>query len=107
MEKRPKKTNFPAEEQIKLRDLAIEKIKSELLPNNKIIKIILIGSSIKGTFGKYEAPGFRESLYSDFDFIIFVENDYVIPKWLNKEPNAKPFPEKKLNLAYRKNILEA
>jgi len=101
MKTRPNKKVFPSEEQIRLRDLAIEKIKSNLLPNNKIIKIILIGSSVRDNFGQYEAPGFRGNLFSDFDFIVFVENDYLIPNWLNKEPDGKPFPEEKLNLAYR------
>ncbi len=31
-----------------------------------LIGVALIGSSVKGTFGEYEAPGFRGSLYSDF-----------------------------------------
>lgn len=60
-----------------------------------------MGSVIKNTFGRYEPPGFRGSLYSDFDFIIFVKENYKIPKWLRKEPTAKPFPDNKLNLAYR------
>ncbi len=101
MEKRPKKKIFSKEKINSLRNQAITKIKSKLLPNEKIIKIILMGSSLKDTFGKYDPPGFRGSLFSDFDFIIFVENDYQIPKWLNREPKGKPFPEDKLNLAYR------
>jgi len=76
---RSSKHPFSLEVQNQLRDQAIEKIKSLLLPDDKIIKIILMGSSVKGAFGKYDSPGFRGSLYSDFDFIIFVEDDYVIP----------------------------
>ena len=98
---RPKKTLYSKVIQSNLKKKAIEKIKSKFLPDNRIIKIILIGSIIKNTFGRYEPPGFRGSLYSDFDFIIFVEDDYEIPKWLRKEPTAKPFPDNKLNLAYR------
>ena len=98
---RPKKTLYPKAIQSNLKKKAIKKIKSKLLPNNKIIKIILIGSIVKNTFGRYESPGFRGSLYSDFDFIIFVKDDYKIPKWLRKEPTGKPFPDNKLNLAYR------
>ena len=98
---RPKKTLYSKEIQIKLKKKAIEKIKSKFLPNNKIIKIILIGSILKNAFGKYESPGFRGSLYSDFDFIIHVKDSYKIPKWLRKEPTGKPFPDNKLNLAYR------
>ncbi|MFH1456288.1 MAG: hypothetical protein ABIF40_05050 [archaeon] len=60
-----------------------------------------MGSSVKGTFGKYEPPGFRGSLYSDFDFIVFVEDNYPIPKWLDREPDGKPFSKDELNLAYR------
>ena len=86
---------------ISLRDKAVEKIKSKFLPDEKIIKIILIGSSIKDSFGEYEPPGFRGSFFSDFDFIVFVGDDYEIPKWLNKEPDAKPFPDHSMNLAYR------
>lgn len=101
LKSRPAKKLFTIRLQERLRNEAIDKIKSKLLPNDKIIKIILIGSSIKGCFGKYEKPGFRGSLYSDFDFIIFVEDNYEIPKWLKKEPTGKPFPDDKLNLAYR------
>jgi len=101
MKKRSQKKVFPKEEIDSLRNQAIEKIRLKLLPNEKIIKIILIGSSVKNTFGEYEPPGFRGSLFSDFDFIVFVEDNYEIPQWLDKEPTAKPFPNDKLNLAYR------
>jgi len=103
LEKRPPKRTFSAEEINRLRNQAIEKIKSKLLPNDKIIKILLIGGSVKNSFGEYEPPGFRGSLFSDFDFIVFVEDDYEIPQWLDKDPNGKPFPNDKLNLAYRNN----
>ena len=103
LEKRPPKRTFSAEEIDRLRSQATGKIKSKLLPNDKIIKILLIGSSVKNSFGKYAPPGFRGSLFSDFDFIVFVEDDYEIPQWLDKDPNGKPFPNGKLNLAYRKN----
>jgi len=107
MKKRPLKKVFPIEKVERLRNQAIEKIKSKFLPDDKIIKIILIGSSIKTSFGEYEPPGFRGSLFSDFDFIIFVEDDYEIPQWLDKEPTGKPFPDDELNLAYRtKNFVE-
>ena len=107
MKEKPNKINLPLNEQIKLRNLAIEKIKSKLLPNDKILKIVIMGSSVKGNFGKYEPPGFRGSLYSDFDFIVFVQDDYIIPKWLNRELDGKPFPDNNLNLAYRnKNFIE-
>ena len=101
MKNRPEKKSFPKEIIESLREQAIEKIKSRFLPDNKIIKIMLIGSVVKDTFGKYEPPGFRGSLYSDFDFIIFVDNDYPIPKWLDRQPEGKPFPDDTLNLAYR------
>lgn len=102
---RPKKKIFSIEKIRKIRINAVKKIKSKFLPDKNIIKIILIGSSIKNSFGKYEYPGFRGSLFSDFDFIIFVENDYIIPKWLKKEPRGKPFPNNRLNLAYRNKKL--
>ncbi|MBR9683055.1 hypothetical protein GOV03_00770 [Candidatus Woesearchaeota archaeon] len=101
LKKRPQKKVFQKEEIDSLRNQAIEKIKLKLLPNKKIIKIILIGSSLKGSFGEYEPPGFRGSLFSDFDFIIFVEDNYEIPKWLDREPEGKPFPDDNMNLAYR------
>ena len=104
---RPKKTIFPTGEIKRLRELAIEKIKSKLLPDAGVLKILLIGSSVKGSFGEYEAPGFRGSLYSDFDFIIFVKEDYEIPSWLERELDGKPFSEDRLNLAYRScNLVE-
>jgi len=104
---RPQKKPFTKKTQFKIKKEAIKKIKTKFLPNKKIIKIILIGSILKNKFGKYEAPGFRGSQYSDIDIIIFVENNYKIPKWLKKEPRGKPFPIKKLNLAYRnKNFIE-
>ena len=101
LKKRPQKKVFPKEEIDSLRNQAIEKIKSKLLPNEKIIKITLIGSSVKKSFGEYEPPGFRGSLFSDFDFIIFVDDDFEIPKWLDREPDGKPFPDDNMNLAYR------
>jgi len=101
LKNRPQKKLFPKAKIDFLRDQAIDKIKSKLLPDEKIIKIFLIGSSVKNSFGEYEAPGFRGSLFSDFDFIVFVEDDYQIPKWLEKSPDGKPFKDDKLNLAYR------
>jgi len=101
LKKRPPKKVFQKETIDSLRNLAIHKITSKLLPDQKIIKIILIGSSVKYSFGEYNAPGFRGSLFSDFDFIVFVEDDFKIPKWLNKEQDGKPFPDDSLNLAYR------
>ena len=101
LKKRPQKKIFQKEEIDYLRDQAIDKIKSKLLPDKKIIKIILIGSSVKNSFGEYKPPGFRGSLFSDFDFIVFVDDDYQIPQWLDKEPDGKPFPDNSMNLAYR------
>ncbi|MFH1314999.1 MAG: hypothetical protein ABIH67_01235 [Candidatus Uhrbacteria bacterium] len=107
MQSRPKRTPFDKEEQLRLRNLAIIKIKNKLLSDKGVQKIVLIGSSIKGFFGKYEPPGFRGSLFSDFDFIIFVTDDYKIPDWLDREPDGKPFPNDEMNLAYRKkNFVE-
>ncbi|MBT7903246.1 hypothetical protein HN587_05265 [Candidatus Woesearchaeota archaeon] len=101
LKSRPNKTIFSTENTHQLRNKAIKKLKNKLLPDNKIIKIILIGSSVKYQFGEYEPPGFRGSLFSDFDFIIFVEPDFIIPPWLDKEPDGKPFSEDSMNLAYR------
>ena len=101
LKKRPQKKVFQKKKIDSLRNQAIEKIKSKLLPNEKIIKIILIGSSVKNSFGEYESHGFRGSLFSDFDFIVFVEDDFEIPKWLDEEPDGKPFPDDSMNLAYR------
>jgi hypothetical protein len=101
LQKRPEKRIFPQKLQDSLREKAVQAIKSKMLPNDKIIKILLIGSSVKNSFGEYSPPGFRGSLFSDFDFIVFVKDDYKIPKWLNKEPAGKPFSDEKLNLAYR------
>lgn len=101
LQSRPKKVPFAIAEQQRLRALAIEKIQILFLPNEGINKIILIGSSVKGTFGAYEAPGFRGSLFSDFDFIFFVKDGYTIPNWLEREPNGKPFGKEELDLAYR------
>jgi len=101
MNNRPHKKIYQ-EEAIKfLRNEAIEKIKAEFFPDKKIIKIYLIGSSVKNDFGQYDPPGFRGSLFSDFDFIFFVEEDYTIPAWLDREPDGRPFPNESLNLAYR------
>jgi len=107
LEKRPRKNIFSEELIGTLRQKAINKIKSKLLPDEKIMKIILIGSSVKNDFGEYKPPGFRGSLFSDFDFIVFVDDDYEIPDWLDREPAGKPFPDDSLNLAYRnKNFID-
>lgn len=107
LKKRPLKKVFSKKEIDSLRNKAIDQIRLKLLPNKKIIKIILIGSSINNTFGKYKSPGFRGSLFSDFDFIIFIKDDYKIPQWLTKNPDGKPFPDNSMNLAYRnKKLIE-
>lgn len=99
------KSSFPLNIQLELREKAIRKMKGDFLPSREIEKVILIGSSVKGTFGRYEAPGFRGSLFSDFDFIFIVADDYQVPEWLDKEPDGKPFPTESLNLAYRNKKL--
>jgi len=76
LKNRPKKIAYSKALQKKLKKKAINKIKSKFLPNKKIIKIIIIGSIVKNNFGEYALPGFRGSLYSDFDFIIFVQDNY-------------------------------
>ena len=107
LKQRPHKKIYPNELVDQLRQNAIDKLKSKLLPDKGIFKIILIGSSIKGSFGEYDLPGFRDSLFSDFDFIVFVDDEYQIPKWLNREPNGRPVSDNDLNLAYRnKNFFE-
>ena len=98
---RPQKRVYSQEKTGELRDEAVSVVLASLLPNDQIEKIILIGSSIKGGFGEYKPPGFRGSLYSDFDFIVFVEDGYEIPEWLEFEPAGKPFSEDSLNHAYR------
>ena len=104
---RPQKTVFPIEEQIRLRSLATEQIKEYFLPDTGIEKILLIGSSVKESFGQYQPPGFRGSLFSDFDFIVYVKDGYAIPSQLTREPNGKPFSRGDLNLAYRiRNFVE-
>lgn len=97
----PRKTVFDESEQISLRSEAMQKIQTILLPNALVQKIVLIGSSVKGSFGKYDPPGFRGSLYSDFDFIVFVDDAYEIPSALTPEPEGKPFSDITLNLAFR------
>lgn len=99
---RPPKRVFDPERIVNLREKAITKICSDLLPEPLIQQIVLIGSSVKETFGEYDPPGFRGSLYSDFDFIVFVDDEYAIPSWLIREPDGKPFSDDRLNLAYRK-----
>lgn len=104
---RPEKIIFPLDEQIRLRHLAIEAIKKLLLPDPGIKKVLLIGSSVKGLFGRYRPPGFRGSLFSDFDFIVYVTNRYTIPSQLKREPDGKPFSKGYLNFAYRiQNFVE-
>ncbi len=98
---RPQKRLYSEDVVKELREKAVNFLKDKLLPNNKIIKIVLIGSSVKNCFGEYEPPGFRDSLYSDFDFIVFVNDDYEIPIWFKREPRGKPFPDDKDNLAFR------
>lgn len=101
LKNRPDKKVFQKKKINFLRNLAIDKIKSKLLPDEKVIKIILTGSSVKNYFGEYSSPGFRGSLFSNFDFIVFVEDDYKIPGWLDRELDGKPFPDDSMNLSYR------
>lgn len=101
LEKRPRKKSYQLARIAKLKKRAAERISEKLLPDEKIVKIVLVGSSIKNSFGEYDAPGFRDSLFSDFDFVVFVEDDYEIPEWLNKSVYDGPFANKELNLTYR------
>lgn len=107
LDNRPKKTIYSID---RINNLVVQaefEIKKFLLPNPNILKIFLIGSSVKGLFGKYEAPGFRGSLYSDFDFIVFVKDGYTIPVDLVFQEDAKPFSKLSWNLAYReKDFIE-
>lgn len=84
-----------------LKKIAVDSLLDELLPDLAVLKVVLIGSSLKGSFGEYDPPGFRGSLYSDFDFIVFVKDNYVIPAWLEREVDGRPFPDERMNLAYR------
>jgi predicted nucleotidyltransferase len=87
MKERPAKIILSKSGQKKI----LEKIKrfvlKDLLPNPKINKIILYGSLAKGTFGKYVKP-FKNRIYSDADVILFVENDFKVPKKWKKHVMA-------------------
>jgi predicted nucleotidyltransferase len=98
---RPEKKSFSLPEQERLRTLAVQEIYRLLLPDEDIIKIILIGSSVKGTFGEYAPPGFLGHLFSDFDFIVFVKDNYDVPAGLEREPDGRPFENEALDHAYR------
>ena len=76
---------YPKDKQDQLRDLAIEKLKLRLLPDSNIIKFLLIGSATDNTFGEYSVPNGQGRLYSDFTFIVFIEDSYSFPDWLEKD----------------------
>jgi len=79
MKGRPKKTILSKSEQKKIFEKAKKFVLNDLLSSPKINKILMFGSLAKGTFGKYEKP-FKNRMYSDVDILIFVENDFKIPK---------------------------
>ncbi|MDP3918528.1 MAG: hypothetical protein Q8Q35_01305 [Nanoarchaeota archaeon] len=76
---------YPKDKQDQLRDLVIEKLKLRLLPDSNIIKFLLIGSATDNTFGEYSVPNGQGRLYSDFTFIVFIEDSYSFPDWLEKD----------------------
>ena len=78
---RPRKTAFPRSERERVLEKAKDFVLKDLLPNQKINRIFLFGSLAKGKFGKYEKP-FKNRWYSDIDILVFVEDDFKIPrKW--------------------------
>ncbi len=76
---RPRKIIFSKTEQKKIFEKAKDFILKDLLPNKKISKVLMMGSLVKGTFGKYEKP-FKNRIYSDIDVLLMVEDDFSIPK---------------------------
>lgn len=93
LKNRPKKKKYSLGLQKKLREKAIKKVKSLFLPNKQIIKIILIGSSVKGTFGKYEPPGFRGSLYSVLILFLLLKTIIKFQNGLIKNQHVKLLEE--------------
>ncbi len=79
MKERPKKIVLSKSEQKKIFEKVKKFVLKDLLPNPKINKILMFGSLVKGTFGKYEKP-FKKRIYSDVDILLFVEDDFKVPK---------------------------
>jgi predicted nucleotidyltransferase len=105
MEERPRKNFFSKSEKRKIFKKAKKFVLKDLLPNSKINRIIIFGSLVRGTFGKYEKP-FKHRLYSDVDFLILVENDFKIPKKWKPYFSCKlydVFNRKKLDKKYEFN----
>lgn len=79
MKERPGKTILPKSEQSKILKKTKSFVLKDLLPNEKINKIILFGSMAKGTFGRYE-KSYKNRTYSDIDILLLVEDDFKVPK---------------------------
>jgi len=79
MKERPKKTIFSRSKQREMLKRAKDFVLSDLLPDPKINKIILFGSVVEGKFGEYEKP-FKNRKYSDVDVLLFVEEDFEVPR---------------------------
>lgn len=81
MKERPGKTVLPKPEQREILKKAKSLVLKDLLPNPKINKILMFGSLVKRTFGKYEKP-YKGRTYSDIDILLLVEDDFKVPeKW--------------------------
>ena len=83
MKERPPKTILSKSEQKKIFEKVKKFVLKDLLPNPKINKIILFGSLIKETFGRYEKP-FKGRIYSDVDVLLLVENSFEVPNTWKK-----------------------
>lgn len=90
MKERPPKTILPKLEQKKISKRVKRFVLNDLLPNPKINKIIMLGSLVKGTFGRYDKP-FKNRIYSDVDFLLLVENNFKIPKLWKKHYMGKMY----------------
>jgi predicted nucleotidyltransferase len=77
IKERPKKSILPEDEQKEILEKVKEFVLDDLLPNPKINKIILFGSLVKGTFGKYEKT-YKNRIYSDIDILVMVEDDFEV-----------------------------
>ncbi len=80
MDQKPTKKIYSRKEHSRILRESTDYIKRNLLPDSRVVRIMITGSLVKDDFGEYDKPldeekyGYRQ--VSDIDCVAFVDDDY-------------------------------
>lgn len=73
---KPKKNPYSIQHQKKILEKVKKILKKEFDKNEDIEEILVFGSLVDGTFGRYERPTSNKRKGSDIDVFVIVDNDF-------------------------------